>query len=65
MQQELRNRLLEITSAGLSLASISKVVNIGRIDLTRFKNGQIGLIDSDIERLEKFLNAVHIPTSID
>lgn len=64
-QQELvRNRLSEVISAGLSAASISKVTNISNVDLSRFKNRQINLIDSDLERLQKYLELTQIPTSI-
>ena len=64
-QQELaRNKLVEVISAGLSAASISKVTNISTIDLSRFKNRQINLIDSDLEKLQKYLDLIKIPTSI-
>lgn len=64
-QQELvRNKLSEVISAGLSAASISKVTNISNVDLSRFKNRQINLIDSDLERLQKYLELTQIPTSI-
>lgn len=64
-QQELvRNKLSEVISAGLSAASISKVINISNVDLSRFKNRQINLIDSDLERLQKYLELTQIPISI-
>lgn len=64
-QQELvRNKLSEVISAGLSAASISKVTNISNVDLSRFKNRQINLIDSDLERLQKYLELTQVPTSI-
>lgn len=64
-QQELvRNKLSEVISAGLSAASISKVTNISNVDLSRFKNRQINLIDSDLEKLQKYLELTRIPTSI-
>ncbi len=64
-QQELvRNKLSEVISAGLSAASISKVTNISNVDLSRFKNRQINLIDSDLEKLQKYLEITQIPTSI-
>lgn len=63
-QNELRNKLSAIISSGLSASSISKVTNISRIDLSRFKNGQICLIDSDAEYLEKYLDMVNIPTNL-
>lgn len=63
-QEELREELLAVASSGLSVNSISKVTNISRIDLSRFKNRQINLIDTDLATLEKFLKQVNIPTSI-
>ena len=64
-QQELvRNKLSEVISAGLSAASISKVTNISNVDLSRFKNRQINLIDSDLEKLQKYLELTQIPISI-
>ena len=63
-QNELRNKLSAIISSGLSASSISKVTNISRIDLSRFKNGQICLIESDAEYLEKYLDMVNIPTNL-
>lgn len=63
-QELLRNKLQEITSLGLSAVAISRVVRISKLDLSRFKNGQICLIDSDARRLERYLEMVQIPTSI-
>lgn len=64
-QQELvRNKLSEVILSGLSAASISKVTNISNVDLSRFKNRQINLIDSDLERLQKYLELIQIPTII-
>lgn len=63
-QDTLRKKLLEIIELGLSASSISKVTNISRIDLSRFKNGQICLNNYDAECLEKYLDKVSIPTSI-
>lgn len=64
-QQELiRNKLSEVISAGLSAASISKITKISNVDLSRFKNRQINLIDSDLEKLQKYLELTQIPTSI-
>ena len=60
-QQELvRYKLSEVISAGLSAASISKVTNISNVDLSRFKNRQINLIDSDLEKLQKYLEITQI-----
>lgn len=63
-QDSLRQKLQEIVSSGLSAVAISKVVNISTLDLSRFKNAQIGLIDADAQRLERYLDKVQIPTSI-
>lgn len=63
-QEELREKLSEIISNGLSAVAISKTTGISKIDLSRFKNGQINLIDSDADKLEKYLSLVQIPTSI-
>ena len=63
-QEELREKLSEIISNGLSAVAISKATGISKIDLSRFKNGQINLIDADADKLNKYLSLVHIPTSI-
>lgn len=63
-QEELREKLSGAVSSGLSANSIAKVTGINRIDLSRFKNKQINLIDSDLMKLGKFLEQVQIPTSI-
>lgn len=63
-QEEIREKLSTIVSSGLSANSISKVTNISNIDLSRFKNGQIYLIDSDLKKLNSYLEQVKIPTSI-
>jgi len=48
----------------LTAVSISKATNISKIDLSRFKNGQIYLVESDLEKLKRFLDQINIPTSI-
>ena len=48
-QGDLREKLSEIISNGLSAVAISKATGISKIDLSRFKNGQINLIDSDAD----------------
>ena len=63
-QEEIREKLSAVVSSGLSANSISKVTNISNIDLSRFKNGQIYLIDSDLKKLNSYLEQVKIPTSI-
>lgn len=64
IQNELRERLSNIISSGLSAVAISNVTGISKIDLSRFKNGQINLIDADADKLEKYLSLVKIPTEI-
>lgn len=63
-QGDLREKMSEIISNGLSAVAISKATGISKIDLSRFKNGQINLIDSDADKLQKYLSLVQIPTSI-
>lgn len=63
-QGDLREKMSKIISKGLSAVAISKATGISKIDLSRFKNGQINLIDSDADKLEKYLSLVQIPTSI-
>lgn len=63
-QGDLREKMSEIISKGLSAVAISKATGISKIDLSRFKNGQINLIDSDADKLEKYLSLVQIPTLI-
>ena len=60
-QDELRNRLSQTISNGLSASAISKTTDISTIDLSRFKNGQICLIELVAERLEEYLDKVVIP----
>lgn len=64
IQSELRKRLSDIISNGLSAVAISNVTGISKIDLSRFKNGQINLIDEDMDKPEKYLSLVQIPTEI-
>lgn len=64
VQDELRIKLSKIISNGLSATAISNVTGIGTVDLSRFKNGQINLIDKDVIKLEKYLSLVQIPTEI-
>ena len=63
-QNDLRIMLSDIISSVLSAVAISNVTGISKIDLSRFKNGQINLIDADADKLDKYLSLVHIPTSI-
>jgi len=62
--EEIRNKLFTTIASGLTAVSISKATNISKIDLSRFKNGQINLVKSDLEKLERFLEQIKIPTSI-
>ena len=52
-QNDLRIMLSDIISSGLSAVAISNVTGISKIDLSRFKNGQINLIDADADKLDK------------
>lgn len=63
-QEELRNKLATTISSGLSAVSISRATNISRIDLSRFKNGQIYLTMENAEKLKRFLEQIKIPTSV-
>ena len=63
-QEQLRDLLSGIISLGLSAVAISKVTQISKIDLSRFKNGQICLVNSDAEKLQRFLEQTKIPESI-
>lgn len=63
-EENIRNKLSDVMNRGLSAVAISRVTGIGKIDLSRFKNRQINLISEDLDRLEKYLNLVQIPTSI-
>lgn len=60
-QEELRNKLSATISSGLSAAAISKATDITSIDLSRFKNGQICLIEPVADRLQAYLDKVVIP----
>ena len=52
-QEDIRNKLSDVMNRGLSAVAISRVT--GR---------QINLISEDLDRLERYLNLVQIPTSI-
>ena len=60
-QEDLRNKLSAIISNGLSASAIAKATNITTIDISRFKNGQICLIESVADRLKAYLDKVVIP----
>ena len=60
-QEDLRNKLSAIISNGLSASAIAKATNITTIDISRFKNGQICLIESVADRLKSYLDKVVIP----
>lgn len=63
-QEKLRDRLSDTISLGLSAVAISRATNISKIDLSRFKNGQINLIESDMQKLQMYLEQIKIPKSI-
>ena len=60
-QEDLRNKLSAIITSGLSAAAIAKAKDMTTIDLSRFKNGQICLIEPVADRLQEYLNKVVIP----
>lgn len=60
-QEELRNKLSVTIESGLSAAAIAKATNMTTIDLSRFKNGQICLIEPVADRLKAYLDKVVIP----
>lgn len=60
-QEELRNKLSATITSGLSAAAIAKATDMTTIDLSRFKNGQICLIDPVADRLKAYLDKVVIP----
>lgn len=60
-QEDLRNKLSAIISNGLSASAIAKATNITTIDISRFKNGQICLIEPVADRLKTYLDRVVIP----
>ena len=60
-QEELRSKLSATITSGLSASAIAKATDITTIDLSRFKNGQICLVEPVADRLEKYLDRVVIP----
>lgn len=60
-QEELRNKLSAAIISGLSAAAIAKATDMTTIDLSRFKNGQICLIEPVADRLQVYLDKVVIP----
>lgn len=63
-QENLREKLIEVISKGLTAVAISKAVGMNASDLGRFKNGQINLIDYEAHKLDKYLSMVNIPTNV-
>lgn len=60
-QDDLRDKLNVVISKGLSANVIAKTVGMTDIDMSRFKNKKICLIDDVAERLEDYLSKVVIP----
>lgn len=60
-QNELRTKLISIISKGLMAKAISDKTGITTDILSRFKNGHICLCDSDVSKLESYLDMVVIP----
>lgn len=61
-QEVLRKELNKVLDAGVSAKAISKVTGIYHIDISRFKNGQIMLMEEKAKRLERYLALVKLPT---
>lgn len=64
-QELLRKKLVNIISNGLSATAIAKATGILRVNLSRFKNGKIYLIESEADTLNRYLELVKIPISND
>lgn len=60
-QNELRERLMDIVNAGLSVRAISRNSDISYDLLAKFKQGRLLLIEKDVKRLEQYLSNVKIP----
>ena len=60
-QNELRERLMDIVNAGLSVRAISRNSGISYDLLAKFKQGRLLLIEKDVKRLEQYLSNVQIP----
>lgn len=63
-QDLLRDKLAEVIANGLTAVSVARVIGISANDLSRFKNGQINLIEYEARKLDKYLSMVNIPTDI-
>lgn len=60
-QKELRERLMGIVNAGLSVRAISRNVDISYDLLAKFKQGRLLLIEKDAKKLDQYLSNVKIP----
>lgn len=60
-QNELRERLMDIVNAGLSVRAISRNADISYDLLAKFKQGRLLLIEKDVKRLDQYLSNVKIP----
>lgn len=60
-QEELKEKLINTVTSGLSATAISKHTNITYDILAKFKKGKLYLCPRDAERLEVYLDKVVIP----
>ncbi len=60
-QEELKEKLINIISSGLSARAISKHTNITYDILAKFKQGKLYLCPKDADRLKAYLDKVVIP----
>ncbi len=60
-QEELKEKLINIITSGLSAKAISKHTNISYDILAKFKQGKLYLNPTDAERLDTYLDKVVIP----
>ena len=60
-QEELKEKLINIISSGLSARAISKHTNITYDILAKFKQGKLYLCPKDVDRLKAYLDKVVIP----
>lgn len=60
-QNELRDRLMDIVNAGLSVRAISRNAGLSYDLLAKFKQGRLLLIEKDEKKLDQYLSNVKIP----
>ena len=60
-QEELKQKLINIITSGLTARAISNHTHITYDILAKFKQGKLYLCPNDAERLETYLDKVVIP----